>query len=105
MVLTSPVSGCNQVIMFEKDLRCVQPGTYNMEQSSFLTTVLIVVAFTLGVLGSNLFRSVFGLLSRMKHHKSFTDNSNKQTEKLPDLPPTVGLSTFVLSSADILLLI
>lgn len=63
-----------------------------MERSSFLTTVLIVVAFTLGVLGSNLFRSVFGLLSRMNHRKSLTENTNKQTEKLPDLPPTVRLS-------------
>jgi hypothetical protein len=86
--------------MFENDLRCVQPGTYNKERSSFLTTVLIVVAFTLGVLGSNLFRSVFGLLSRLNHRKSLTENTNKQTEKLPDLPPTVRLSIIVLSTTD-----
>jgi hypothetical protein len=71
-----------------------------MERSSFLTTVLIVVAFTLGVLGSNLFRSVFGLLSRLNHRKSLTENTHKQTEKLPDLPPTVRLSIIVLSATD-----
>ena len=71
-----------------------------MERSSFLTTVLIVVAFTLGVLGSNLFRSVFGLLSRLNHRKSLTESTHKQTEKLPDLPPTVRLSIIVLSTTD-----
>ena len=86
--------------MFENDLRCVQPGTYNMERSSFLTTVLIVVAFTMGVLGSNLFRSVFGLLSRLNHRKSLTENTNKQTEKLLELPPTVRLSIILLSTTD-----
>ena len=65
-----------------------------MEQSSFLTTVLIVVAFTLGVLGSNLFRSVFGLLARLNYRKPLYDNTKKPAEKLPDLPPTVRLSTF-----------
>lgn len=65
-----------------------------MEQSSFLTTVLIVVAFTLGVLGSNLFRSVFGLLARLNYRESLSDNTKKPAEKLPDLPPTVRLSTF-----------
>ena len=71
-----------------------------MEQSSFLTTVLIVAAFTLGVLGSNLFRSVFGLLARLNYRKSLSVNTNKPAEKLPDLPPTERLSTFVRSSTD-----
>ena len=71
-----------------------------MEQSSFLTTVLIVAAFTLGVLGSNLFRSVFGLLERLNYRKSLSVNTNRPAEKLPDLPPTVRLSTFGRSSAD-----
>ena len=85
--------------MFENDLRCVQPVTYT-EHSSFLSTVLIVVAFTLGALGSNLFRSVFGLLSRLNHQKALTENTAEQAGKLPDLPPTVRLSTFVPRSTD-----
>jgi hypothetical protein len=47
-----------------------------------------------------LFRSVFGLLSRLNHRKSLTENTNKQTEKLPDLPPTVRLSIIVFSTTD-----
>lgn len=65
----------------------MQSGADSMDYSSAATTFLIIAAFTLGVLGSNFFKSFYALFLKINVKK--VPKRVEQPQELPALPVTV----------------